>query len=89
MLQAAAISSTAAVLPCLAAAVCFSPDSPRFLLWRDQKTRCVEALQWLRGQFADIGTEFSRLSDTLSVGQVGCTVLYCGVVQVLLYCTVG
>ena len=56
----------AAAFPSLAAATCFTPETPRFLLWRDDKTRCVEALQWLRGHYADIGTEFTRLADTLA-----------------------
>ena len=54
------------MFPCLACTTCFAPESPRFLLWRDKKTECVESLQWLRGDMPDIRTEFTQLSEYLS-----------------------
>ena len=52
-------------LPCLACTSCFAPESPRFLLVKNEKTLCVDSLQWLRGHLSDLGTEFTQLAECL------------------------
>ena len=52
-------------LPCLVSASCFAPESPRFLLVKEDKTGCVDSLQWLRGHLSDLAGEFTRIEDTL------------------------
>ena len=63
----------AIILPCLACTSCFAPESPRFLLVKNQKTLCVDSLQWLRGHLSDLGTEFTQLANSLdnSTGSKG------------------
>ena len=52
-------------LPCLVSTSCFAPDSPRFLLYRNDKTACVDSLQWLRGSLSDLAGEFTQISNKL------------------------
>ena len=52
-------------LPCLVSASCFAPESPRLLLVKEDKTGCVDSLQWLRGHLSDLAGEFSRIEDSL------------------------
>jgi len=68
--EAACLFCLAVSLPCLACTSCFAPESPRFLLVKNEKTLCVDSLQWLRGHMSDLSTEFTQLADCLdkSVG---------------------
>ena len=52
-------------LPCLVSSSCFAPETPRFLLVKEDKTGCVDSLQWLRGHLSDLGGEFSKIEDSL------------------------
>ena len=63
--QAAAWLGMALCVPCLVSTSCFAPDSPRFLLYRNDKTGCVDSLQWLRGNLSDLAGEFSQISSRL------------------------
>ena len=63
--QAAAWLGIALCVPCLVSTSCFAPDSPRFLLYRNDKTGCVDSLQWLRGNLSDLAGEFLQISSRL------------------------
>ena len=63
--QVAAMLCVVSSLPCLVAAL-VAPESPRHLLLQGERTLALDALQWLRGQLADLGQEFTRLSDGLA-----------------------
>ena len=73
LFKAASIVCLGMMFPCLLCTTCVAPDSPRFLLWKDKKTECIDSLSWLRGQTFDIRTEFTELSESLnkSVGSDG------------------
>ena len=64
-LQASAWLLLVLSLPCLVSTSCFAPDSPRFLLYRNDKTACVDSLQWLRGSLSDLAGEFTQISNKL------------------------
>ena len=63
--KAAAWLGIALCVPCLVSTSCFAPDSPRFLLYRNDKTGCVDSLQWLRGNLSDLAGEFLQISSRL------------------------
>ena len=52
-------------VPCFVSASCFAPDSPRLLLTQNEKTSCVDSLQWMRGSLSDLAGEFSTMSSRL------------------------
>lgn len=56
----------ASSLPPLLACSLLAPEAPRLLLLRGERTLALDSLQWLRGQLADLGHEFTQLSDTLA-----------------------
>ena len=52
-------------VPCLVSVLCFAPETPRCLLLSNDKSSCVDSLQWLRGHLSDLAGEFSTLSSRL------------------------
>ncbi|TRY72458.1 hypothetical protein TCAL_10544, partial [Tigriopus californicus] len=43
------------------------PETPRFHFDRVERSKCVNALQWLRGKSSDIGFEYEELAHNLSI----------------------
>lgn len=56
------------------------PETPRWYISKDKKKRARKALQWLRGQYADVSTEFSEIEKSqesqLSESSVGFSELF-------------
>lgn len=50
---------------CLVSTSSFAPETPRLLLMKNDKSSCVDSLQWLRGHLSDLAGEFSTLSSRL------------------------
>ena len=52
--------------PALLAVLMYSmPETPRWLLGKDQRGKALRALQWLRGPDADIEDECFTIEETL------------------------